>query len=147
LDEPYAHVFFDTRCCSGLFGPGLRTGRYFAIFLSLLMLAGLWVLTNRIGGRWWAAAAVGAVALNPALIKTYSVGLSQGLIACMLVWIVVLILGERRSTVHIMLGALLTGLMVTTREEIVVVYRRAPIHLLALWARMASWQLLQVYRL
>jgi hypothetical protein len=39
----------------------------------------------------------------------------------MLVWIVVLVLGEQRSSLHIMLGALLTGLMVTTREEIVVV--------------------------
>jgi hypothetical protein len=104
-----------------LFGPGLRTARCFAILLSVLTLAGLWVLVNRLAGRWWAAAAIGAMALNPAMIKTYSMGLSQGLVACMLVWIAVLVLDERRSSLRIVLGALLAGLTVMTREEMVVI--------------------------
>ncbi len=104
-----------------MFEPGLRTARYFAILLSLLTLIGLWIFVNRLAGRWWAAAAVGAMALNPAMIKTYSMGLSQGLVACMLVWIAVLVLGERRSRVQIVLGGLLAGLMAMTREEMVVV--------------------------
>ena len=100
-----------------LIGPGLRAGRYFAILVGLLTLAGLWVLVNRLGGKWWAALAVVAVALNPASIKTYSIALSQGLIACMLVWSVTLVLGEQRSTMQTLLAALLAGLVVMTREN------------------------------
>lgn len=100
-----------------LIEPGLRTARYFAIFLGLLMLVGLWVLVKRLGGRWWAAAAIGVVALSPAMIKTYSIALSQGLVACMMVWTVALVLGEQRSTMQILLGSFLAGLMVVTREN------------------------------
>jgi hypothetical protein len=41
-----------------VFGPGLRTGRYFAVVLGLLMLLGMWITARRLGGRWWAAATV-----------------------------------------------------------------------------------------
>jgi hypothetical protein len=102
-----------------LFGPGLRTARYFAILLSLLMLAGLWVLVNRLAGRWWAAAAVSVMALSPAAIKIYSIAVAQGLVVCMLVWAVALLLGERRSPWQITLGALLAGLLLMTRINMV----------------------------
>ena len=98
-----------------LFGPGLRTGRYLAIILGLLTLVGLWVLVRRVGGRWWAAAAVWVIAINPVMIKMYSVMVSQVLIACMLMWMLVLVLGERRSLWQIGLGSALAGMMVLTR--------------------------------
>lgn len=102
-----------------IFGPGLRTGRYLAIFLGLLALVGLWILVRRVGGRWWATAAVWVIVINPVTIKMYSVMVSQVLIACMLIWILVLVLGERRSTWQIGLGSVLAGVMVLTRINLI----------------------------
>lgn len=98
-----------------LFGPGLRTGRYFAIILGILTLLGIWLLARRLGNRWWAVAAVWLTALNIPLIKTYSVMASQGLVACMFVWVLALTLGDRRPTWQVLLGAALASLMMLTR--------------------------------
>lgn len=94
-----------------LFGPGLRTGRYFAIFLGCLMVVGLYILVRRLGGKWWAAGAVLAVALNPAEIKIYSMAISQVFVACLLVWILALTLGEGRPLWQIILGSVLTVIL------------------------------------
>ncbi len=98
-----------------VFGPGLRTGRYFAIALGVLTLLGIWIIARRIGGKWWGVAAVWLVALNIPLVKTYSVMSSQGLVACMFVWLLVLTLGPRRPTWQILLGTALAALMMLTR--------------------------------
>jgi hypothetical protein len=45
----------------------------------------------------------------------YSVAVPQVLIACMLVWILVLVLGDGRPLWQIVLGSLLAGLMLMTR--------------------------------
>lgn len=97
------------------FGPGLRTGRYFSIFLASLAILGLWIVTRRLAGRWWAAAIVWAVALNIAGIKLYTLAISQAIIACMLVWVLVLCLGEDRPTWQIILASVLAGLMILVR--------------------------------
>jgi len=68
-----------------LFEPGLRTARNFMVVVGLVMLVGIWLLGKRFGGRWWALFAVAALALSPALIQFYSIGVTQGLVACMLV--------------------------------------------------------------
>src|SRR5215213_7764341 len=99
------------------FGPGLETGRYFMILVSLLTLLGLWVLAKRWGNAWWAAGAVWVMALNPAEIKIHTLAISEGLVAAMLVWIVVLILGERRPLWQVLLGAALTAPLVLLREN------------------------------
>lgn len=97
------------------FGPGLRTGRLFAVFLGVVFILGLWLLSRRLAGRWWAAVAVWAVAVNPALIKMYSVAVSQVLVVTMLIWILYFALGKDRSLVQISLGAGLAGILVLTR--------------------------------
>jgi hypothetical protein len=101
-----------------LFGPGLRTGRYLAIVLSLLILIGIWIVVQRLGGKWWAALAVWALALNPAVIKLYSLANSQSLLACMFVWTMVLVLGEARPTWQLLGGSVLAGLMMMTRVNL-----------------------------
>ena len=101
-----------------LFAPGLRSGRYFVIFLGLLLLLGVWILARRFGGKWWAAAAVAAVALNPSMVNAYSIAVSQILIACMLVWTLVLTLADHRPAWQLALGAALAGLALTTRENL-----------------------------
>ena len=98
-----------------LFGPGLRTGRYFAIILGGLMLLGLYLCVRRLSGKWWAAGAVLAIAMNPAEIKIFSMAISQVLIACMLVWMLALSLGEGRPLWQIVFGAVLAGALTLTR--------------------------------
>jgi hypothetical protein len=99
------------------FGPGLETGRYFMIVLSLFTLLGLWVFARRWGNAWWAAGAVWVMALNPAEIKIHTLAISEGLVAAMLVWIVVLVVGAKRPLWQVLLGAALTALLVLTREN------------------------------
>ncbi len=112
-----------------IFTPGLRTGRMLAILLGLLTLLGLWLLARRLGsnfglhagdarqngGMWWGAGAIWAVALNPAIIKIFSLMASQGLAACMLIWVLVLTIGPGRPAWQLLLGAALAGAVPLTR--------------------------------
>jgi hypothetical protein len=99
------------------FGPGLETGRYFMIFLSLFTLLGLWVFAKRWGNAWWAAGAVWVMVLNPAEIKIHTLAISEGLVAALLVWIVVLAVGEKRPFWQVLFAAALTAPLVLTREN------------------------------
>ncbi len=102
-----------------LFGLGLRTGRVYALVLLALSLLGLWIVARRFGsssrGRWLAASAIWAIALNTAALKMYSTATSQVLISCMLVWTLVLVLGEARPTWQVVLGGALSGVILLTR--------------------------------
>ncbi len=101
------------------FGPGLREGRYFAVFVSMLMLVGLWISANRLGGKKWAAVAVWVCALSVGQVATYSLALSQGLVACLLSWVMVCVVGEHRKQWQLVLGGVLAALMVMTRQNMV----------------------------
>lgn len=103
------------------FGPGLDVARYFMILLAVLTLLGLWVFAKRWGGKWWAAGVIWVMALNPAEIKVYTLALSEGLIAVMLAWMLVLTVGVKRPLWQIMLGSGLAGLMILTRENMIFV--------------------------
>jgi hypothetical protein len=102
-----------------LFGPGLRTGRFFAVLLGALMLLGLWLTVRRLRGRWWAAAVLLAVTVNPAMIKMYSTAVSQVLIACLFVWTLFFLLGEGRKMWQIAAGGILAAVMVLIRINLV----------------------------
>jgi hypothetical protein len=115
-----------------LFGPGLDIGRYFAVLVAFLILVGLWILVRRLKGSWWAAGVVWVFIWNPVTTKTYSAALSQGLIACMLVWTLALVLGEGRSRWQIILGGVLSGIMVMTRVNM--------LPLLPLLALYVAWE-------
>jgi hypothetical protein len=99
------------------FGPGLLTGRIFAIFVGVFALLGLWTTARRLAGPWWASLVVCAVALNPAIIRFYSFGLSQGLVICLLMWMLFLVLGKDRSIWQTCLGAALAALILLTRQN------------------------------
>jgi len=98
-----------------LFGPGLRTGRYFAVLLSLIMILGLWLTSRRLTNPWLAAGAVWIIAIIPAATKIYSMAISEGLIACLLLWVMFLTLGEKRKLWQLVLGSILAGLIVMIR--------------------------------
>jgi hypothetical protein len=99
------------------FSPGLLTGRIFAVIVGILALCGLWATARKLAGPWWATMAVWAVALNPAIIRFYSFGLSQGLVTCLLMWMLFLALGRNRSVWQTGLSAVLAGLVLLTRQN------------------------------
>jgi hypothetical protein len=104
------------------FGPGLREARIFAMLVGILMLVGVWITARRLAGTAWAALAVWAFALSSAQISIYSEALSQGLIACMLAWLFVLTLGDRRRPLwQLVLGSALSIVIVMTRQNMAVV--------------------------
>lgn len=103
------------------FGAGLRTARYFAVLVSVLMLLGVWITTNRLTGRNWAALAVWVFALSDPQIATYSQALSQGLVACLMSWMLVCTLGGNRPLWQLALGSVLSVLAVMTRQNMIIV--------------------------
>jgi hypothetical protein len=124
------------------FGPGLRAGRYYAILVSLLFLLGLWLVTRRLAGSLWAGVVICAVALNPSLIKAYSIAISQGLTSCLLVWTLFFALGKDRHLWKLAVSTFLVAILVFTRQNMIVV---APLLLgYILWEhgwRKALWAL------
>jgi hypothetical protein len=115
-----------------LFGPGLRTGRYLAVFFGVMTVLGTWVAARRIGGKWLAAGAVWVFASSPMIIKIYSGGATQSTIACLLAWSLALALGEKRSLWQLMLSGFFAGLTMLVRQNMLPV-----LPLLALYA---FWQ-------
>lgn len=104
-----------------LFGPGLRTTRYFMIFVGCLFLLGMWLASKRLAGRWAAAAGVWFLAIDPFPISGYSVGITEGLIACIITWMLYFVLGEGRSLQELIAGSLLAVLLVLIRENMILV--------------------------
>lgn len=100
------------------FGPGMGTGRYFAVFLGVASLVGTWIAANRLAGRWWAAAAVWAVALNPTWVKIMSQTFSQGLVNFFFVWMLVLVVGKTPKLWELSLGAILAAFAGMTRINV-----------------------------
>lgn len=120
--------------------PGLLTARYFSIAVSLLMLVGLWLGARHLGGNWWAAAAIWALALTPIQIKIYTLGMSQILAACLLTWALACVLGGKRPSWQIMVGSLLTGLTVMTRHNLILVVPLTVGYIFWQYGRKAGWR-------
>jgi hypothetical protein len=127
-----------------LFEPGLRTGRYFSIFLALLTLLGLWLASKRVGGRWWAAATVWLFAINPAAIMFYTLAISQVIAACFLTWSLALILGQNRSRWEVLLGAALSVCVVLTRQNLLPLMVFTILFIFWSYGRKTGWQALLV---
>ena len=87
-----------------------------------MILLGVWIVARRLGGKWWGALALFIIALNPAIIKIYSLAISEVLIACMLTWVMVLVLGENRPGWQIVTGSVLSVLILFTRDNLVPVF-------------------------
>jgi hypothetical protein len=125
-----------------VFGPGLRSGRYFAILLGVLMLLGLWLAARRLSGGWWAAAVIWAVAIDPILVKMYAQALSEGLVAAMLPWVFFLLLGipgKATRLWRVILGAVLMGIVVATRQNMIVMAPFVLAYIFWQYGRRAGW--------
>jgi hypothetical protein len=102
-----------------IFEPGLRTGRYFSIFLFLLMLIAVWLVTRRMAGKGWATLTLILVAANPAGIVYFVTATSQVIVACLIAWSLFFCLGKDRSTWQVVTGAILAAISVLTRQNII----------------------------
>ena len=104
-----------------LFGAGLRTGRYFSIFLGFLTVLGVWITSRRWAGNWIATGAVWIFTLSPMIIKLHARAVSEVIIACMLAWICVFILDEKRPIWQIILASIISALAVLTRQNMILI--------------------------
>ena len=104
-----------------LFGPGIRTIRTFMVLIGCLLLLGMWLTSRRLAGRWAGAAVLWFLALNPFPISNYSVGIAEGPVACILVWLLYFTLGEGRSIRELLTGALLAAVLALTRENMILI--------------------------
>ena len=122
-----------------IFGPGLKTGRYFMIFIGLLNMAGMWLLIRRLKGKWWALVSLLMFALNPALIKIYVQAVSQVIVACFLTWALVFLIGEERNTRQIAIGAFLCALATLTRQNMIFLLPFVVLYAFLIFGKKAGW--------
>lgn len=113
-----------------VFGPGLLTGRSLAIFFGTLSLVAVWTAAHRLGGKWLAALAVWTLALSPAVIKIYSMGVTQSTVACLMALILALSLGEKRPLWQLILAGFLAGAVIMVRQNMLLVL---PLLALYIW--------------
>lgn len=119
------------------FGPGLPTARYFMIVLGVLTLSAMYILARRWGGKWWAVAVIWAMVLNPAEVKFHTLAISEGVVAPMMAWMFVLLLGAHRRNWQVILGGVLAGVMGMTRMNMFFVLPLITLYIL--WER--GWKM------
>jgi hypothetical protein len=114
------------------FGPNLLVGRLYAVILGLIALVLLWVIARRLGGPYWAAFAIWGVSLNVALVRIYSLALSQVLIAALLMAVIVLSISRDIKFTSAFFAGFFCGVMVLVRINMV--------PFLGLWLLYLFWQ-------
>jgi len=100
------------------FGAGLRTGRYYVFALGILIMLGYWLAAYRLGGAWWGAFVVWAVALSKFYVQIFSLGLVQGLVNVLLAWMLVFAFDQRGRWWQMALAGIFGGMLVTTRVNL-----------------------------
>ncbi|HOJ01081.1 MAG TPA: glycosyltransferase family 39 protein [Anaerolineaceae bacterium] len=100
-----------------LFEPGLLSGRYFAVFLSVLLLIGQWLTVRRLAGNWWASFSIALYAISPAWIIYYSRAMTQVVTSLCIVWSLYFFLGRGRTQLQLTLGAALAAMTVMVRQN------------------------------
>lgn len=115
-----------------LFGANLLTGRGYAVLLGAIGLWLLWLATRRLSTPSLAAGVVWAVALNVAVVRIYSLALSQVLVNVLLVGMLVLSLRRVLEAKHAFAAGLLCAVMVLVRINM--------LPLLGIWLLYLLWQ-------
>lgn len=111
-------AFYSLGISQILFTPGLESGRYFAVFLGVLLLIGQWLTVKRLAGAWWATASIALYAISPAWIIYYSRAMTQVVTSLLIVWSLYFLLGEDRKQSQLMVGAILAALVVMVRQNL-----------------------------
>jgi 4-amino-4-deoxy-L-arabinose transferase-like glycosyltransferase len=122
-----------------LFGAGLRTGRYFSIFLSLFTMFFLYLTVRRLAGKGWAIIALWVIAINPVWIAFYVHASTQPIIACLLMAMLALILGNERPLWQVILAGVIAALVVLTRQNMAPVLLFVPVYAFWQHGNRAGW--------
>ena len=100
-----------------LFGPGLASGRILAIIFSSLMLIGLWLVVERLSGKWWALFSITLFILSPAWIIYFSRAMTQVVSSMLVVWSLFFILVKNKSSWAPYAGVILAALTTMIRQN------------------------------
>ena len=105
-----------------LFKPGLASGRYFAVFLSILLLIGQWLTVKRLAGNWWATLSISLYLLSPAWIIYFSRAMTQVVTSLIIIWSLYFFLGKNRNQAQLIVGAILSAVIVMVRQNMLPFY-------------------------
>ncbi len=111
-------AFYSLGISQILFPPGLASGRYFAVFLGVLLLIGQWLTVRRLSGNWWAVLSIALYAISPAWIIYYSRAMTQVVTSLLIVWSLYFVLGDKRKQWQLISGAILAALVVMVRQNL-----------------------------
>ena len=100
-----------------LFGPGLASGRILAIIFSSLMLIGLWLVVDRLSGKWWALFSITLFILSPAWIIYFSRAMTQVVSSMLVVWSLFFLLVKNKSSWAPYAGVILAALTTMIRQN------------------------------
>ncbi|OGO45205.1 MAG: hypothetical protein A2W34_00855 [Chloroflexi bacterium RBG_16_64_32] len=98
-----------------VWGEGIRTGRFYALALGVVMMILLWRTCRREGSPAWSVVSVWAVPLNASLVKIYSQAISQVLVITLIMSMLYLGLGGGRKVWQTTVAAALAGALWMTR--------------------------------
>lgn len=98
--------------------PGLRSGRYFSLFLLSLMLLALWKLVQRFASEAWAAGILWLFALSGYWISLYSRAMSEIITAALITFSLFFLLGRARKTWELSIALLLAAVTALTRQNL-----------------------------
>jgi hypothetical protein len=101
-----------------LIAPGLRSGRYFSLFLLFLMLLALWKLVQRFASEAWAAGILWLFALSGYWISLYSRAMSEIVTAALITLSLFFLLGRARKTWELSAALLLAAVAALTRQNL-----------------------------
>jgi 4-amino-4-deoxy-L-arabinose transferase-like glycosyltransferase len=110
-------AFYSLGISQVLFGTGLLSGRYFAIFLSVILLIGQWLTVKRLAGTWWATVSIGFYIIAPAWIIYFSRAMTQVVTSLLIVWSLYFMLGKDRTPSQLVLGGVLSAATVMVRQN------------------------------
>lgn len=102
-----------------LFGAGIWAPRIITILLNLSTALAIWQIARKGSPSWLAPLALWIMALNTPFIKILSRANSQVVVNVLIVWIVYIFIKKNIRTPFVILGSLLVGALVLTRENMV----------------------------
>jgi 4-amino-4-deoxy-L-arabinose transferase-like glycosyltransferase len=111
-------AFYSLGISQILFPAGLASGRYFAVFLGVLLLIGQWLTVRRLAGNWWAVLSIALYAISPAWIIYYSRAMTQVVTSLLIIWSLYFVLGDKRKQWQLIVGAILAALVAMVRQNL-----------------------------
>ncbi len=105
-----------------LFKPGLASGRYFAVLLSVLLLIGQWLTVKRLAGSWWATLSISLYLISSAWIIYFSRAMTQVVTSLIIIWSLYFFLGKDRAQAELIIGAILSAVIVMVRQNMLPFY-------------------------